>query len=133
MILILFVVLFVWIFDECKCSNIFPIQQVLISFSSIQHVTTFHGHNSIDGRSPQKGGREETDLGAKHRVSHCIGVVREPRNLTLIKGIIFTIYIYIVYIYIVYIYILYIYILYIYILCIYIYVCVRIYIYIICI
>jgi hypothetical protein len=34
-------------------------------------------------RLPQKGGREETDLGAKHRVSHCIGVVREPRNLTL--------------------------------------------------
>ena len=123
MILILFVVLFVWIFDECKCSNIFPIQQVLISFSSIQHVTTFHGHNSIDGRSPQKGGREETDLGAKHRVSHCIGVVREPRNLTLIKGIIFTIYIYIVYIYI---YIVYIY-------NVYICVCVRIYIYIICI
>ena len=73
-------------------------------------------------RLPQKGGREETDLGAKHRVSHCIGVVREPRNLTLIKGIIFTIYLYCIYIYILYIYI--------YILCIYIYIYMCVYVYI---
>ena len=33
-------------------------------------------------RLPQKGGREETDLAAKHRVSHCIGEFMEPRKST---------------------------------------------------
>ena len=62
------------------------IQQVLMSF--FFHSACHHSSMAIipltaARRLPQKGGREETDLGAKHRVSHCIGVVREPRNLTL--------------------------------------------------
>ena len=98
---------FVWIFDECKCSNIFPIQQVTIPFLPFSMSQHSMATNPVTAarRLPQKGGRVETDLEAKHRVSHYDWCGQGPSRID-IKGIIFTIHIYVyIYIYIhIYIY-----------------------------
>ena len=65
-------------------------------FSSIQHVTIVHGHNSIDGRSPlaAEGWAGGDRFGSETQgvALHWCGQGTPELN---IKGIIFTIYIYI--------------------------------------
>ena len=83
-----------------------------MSISSIQHVTTFHGHNSFDGRSPlaAEGWAGGDRFGSETQGVALHWCVQGTPEIN-IQGIIFTVYIYvytIIYISIDYILILYI-------------------------
>ena len=67
-----------------------------MSISSIQHVTTFHGHNSFDGRSPlaAEGWAGGDRFGSETQGVALHWCVQGTPEIN-IQGIIFTVYIYI--------------------------------------